>query len=1125
MARLGLATAGAVAGFAIGGPLGAGLLGAQLGFAAGSIAGNILFPPPGQTHEGPRLNDLTVTSSAYGRPIPIGYGRMRYGGNVVWSPGIKERRNEEEVGGKGGQTQTTVSYSYTADFRAVLCEGPAAAVLKIWADGKLIADFTGSGPIFTTKVSRGNIRINLGAESQLPDPAEQADKGIANAPAYRGLVSLVFDDMPLEDFGNRIPQVTAEVAFAASETFPTATLTPTGPGLLYAELQPGGRTYINHGGDGEVTRIDLVGQRELITADLPDFNNPVTNFPAIDGEGNFYNATETGLNQWHLRRYDGTTFAQIGDEVLMRDPVTGSPIVSSVGWDEDRVFGGNILADGTVGSELLFLSESGGSSEVVAASTDTLEVIAHYFLATGLSKGMAVDAERHLWVHTANNGGDIELYRIDPVLGTVAASHTIAGETGGLITYEASTNALVIGNGATLLRWSIDTQTIEARLDGISYEAGNRNEAAFWNGPSAAGRLYLQDAANGDFTEYDVVNMVVVRNWQNSEFGLSGDVEFALYDPVHHAVIGRNVITGQLVWRFLDRKTGGDVTLRSIVEDVSARVGLTVGADIDATALTDTFPGYVVDRRMAARRALEPLASAFFFRSVETDFQVKFPKRGGASVFAVPEEDLGAHAGHGGEIALLAETIEQEVDLPEVLDLVYADPKADYQAMTQGAKRSREVVNTRRRASLNFPGALDNGAAARIVEKMLFLEWLARKPVDFTLSWQYARLDPADVGSVTADGVTRTVELDNTDFGADGVIRLRAIPEDGEVHASAATGSDAVGVPAQAVTLAGPSALHLLDTPLLRDQDEGLGIYVAAGAFGDESWPGASVYRSNDGIDFGPLTFVPSSRNAGHGYAAAALADGPTRIWDRSNSVTLRLFRGSLASDTELNVLNGANALLLGDEVVQFAGATLNADGSYTLSTLLRGRRGTEWATATHVLGERVVVLSASTLLKVPLDSVDLNISRFYKAVTVGGSLAEAERKTLKLLGRAMMPLSPADIRGARDGSPSDWIVTWKRRTRVGGAWRDGVDVPLSEESEAYEVDIIAAGSPDVARSITAAVSAGGSVVIPGNRQAVYSDADQIADFGAVQGVLTVKVYQLSALVGRGFAGAATLAP
>jgi hypothetical protein len=74
----------------------------------------------------------------------------------------------------------------------------------------------------------------------------------------------------------------------------------------------------------------------------------------------------------------------------------------------------------------------------------------------------------------------------------------------------------------------------------------------------------------------------------------------------------------------------------------------------------------------------------------------------------------------------------------------------------------------------------------------------------------------------------------------------------------------------------------------------------------------------------------------------------------------------------------------------------------------------------------------------------------------------------------------------------------------------DGVDVPLNEESERYEVDVM--NGANIVQTIAATTPT-----------ASYSAAQQMADFGSAQNALSVRVYQLSASVGRGWPGATTI--
>jgi hypothetical protein len=64
-------------------------------------------------------------------------------------------------------------------------------------------------------VAKGGLRFRFhpGSETQLPDPLIEAHVGEGRAPAHRGLCTIVFEDLPLADVGNRIPNLTAEVTF------------------------------------------------------------------------------------------------------------------------------------------------------------------------------------------------------------------------------------------------------------------------------------------------------------------------------------------------------------------------------------------------------------------------------------------------------------------------------------------------------------------------------------------------------------------------------------------------------------------------------------------------------------------------------------------------------------------------------------------------------------------------------------------------------------------------------------------------------------------------------------------------------------------------------------------------
>jgi hypothetical protein len=214
-------------------------------------------------------------------------------------------------------------------------------------------------------------------------------------------------------------------------------------------------------------------------------------------------------------------------------------------------------------------------------------------------------------------------------------------------------------------------------------------------------------------------------------------------------------------------------------------------------------------------------------------------------------------------------------------------------------------------------------------------------------------------------------------------------------------------------------------------------------------------------------------------------------------------------------VLAGANAAALrrddgACEVIQFANAELVGEGTYLLSRLLRGQLGSEWAIADPLpAGARFVLLDRA--LVPAARSVDLLGRSFdYRVGPAAVDVADASMTALSATvgPTALLPWSPAHLRGAREAGGVR--IRWVRRTRRGGDSWEAADVPLSEEREAYRVQILDGAL--VVRTIET-----------GAPEALYATADELADFGTPQSSLSVRVAQISALVGPGRFRAATL--
>jgi GTA TIM-barrel-like domain/Putative phage tail protein len=203
MASIILSAAGASAGNFMYGTIGA-TLGQLLGAGIGNLIDNHLFASNTNTQSfGARLKDLSIQSASYGGMIPVVYGCVRISGNIIWASPIREVKKSQthSIGSSktGKVTRTHTEYSYFANIAIALCEGSIKGIGHVWANNALL------------NLSLYTMRIYKGSEEQLPDPLIEAQQGINQTPAYRGLAYVVFEDFPLSDFANILPNFTFEV--------------------------------------------------------------------------------------------------------------------------------------------------------------------------------------------------------------------------------------------------------------------------------------------------------------------------------------------------------------------------------------------------------------------------------------------------------------------------------------------------------------------------------------------------------------------------------------------------------------------------------------------------------------------------------------------------------------------------------------------------------------------------------------------------------------------------------------------------------------------------------------------------------------------------------------------------
>jgi hypothetical protein len=240
-------------------------------------------------------------------------------------------------------------------------------------------------------------------------------------------------------------------------------------------------------------------------------------------------------------------------------------------------------------------------------------------------------------------------------------------------------------------------------------------------------------------------------------------------------------------------------------------------------------------------------------------------------------------------------------------------------------------------------------------------------------------------------------------------------------------------------------------------------------AMWQKPWTGQAVYASPETTGYDLRATVRQAANAGR--LAAALGAGFEGRFDKAASIEVELFDGEAASFSRIQVLNGANALAMRArngqwEIAQFETAEEIAPGHWRFSSLLRGQLGTgDAAGAGADIGASVVLLDGA-VVSAGLKPGEAGLSLNWRAGPASEDFSSETMVTQSATGgvRALLPLSPVHLK-CRRASSGDLELNWVRRSRIDADDWNAAEVPLGEESERYQVEILNAGGTVVRRA------------------------------------------------------------
>ncbi|CAN7512951.1 baseplate multidomain protein megatron [Bosea sp. LjRoot237] len=535
------------------------------------------------------------------------------------------------------------------------------------------------------------------------------------------------------------------------------------------------------------------------------------------------------------------------------------------------------------------------------------------------------------------------------------------------------------------------------------------------------------------------------------------------------------------------------VTLDRLVRAILADYGLPVP---DELAIDGFVDGYVLDRPISARQALEPLAQAFGFDASMSSGKLAFRGRAATIARALSADDLVLD--RDGQPFELRRA--QESELPRELRLAHIDGNDDYR---QATARSRRLAGAARRENaVELPVITRRAEGQRLADQRLQEIWAGRETLELELSPRCVDLEAGDVVSLDVTGQARLFRLTRISDGPTRRASARAVEP--AIYRGAAAGAvEGVRPPKVRPRIAGRPDALILDLPIVRETPPPL---QSLAAFADP-WPGGlAIWRAAEGMPFALAGVVEAPSIMGE--TLTELVPGPLWRTDRLASVDVRLRGGSLASVAPEAALAGGNALAFIDaagevEIVTAARVELIGARTFRLSQMVRGLGGSESAASRMLApGARVVVLDGAAVpLTTSLDDIGRHVR--YRIGPPNADVAAASMRELSAtVGTApLRPLAPVRVSARR--LSTGIALNWIRRSRFGGDSWETAEVPLGEDTERYRVTIRAGGAP--VRIVEVDVPA-----------MLYEEVQEFADFGSPQAALDVELAQLSVVAGSG---------
>jgi GTA TIM-barrel-like domain/Putative phage tail protein len=506
--------------------------------------------------------------------------------------------------------------------------------------------------------------------------------------------------------------------------------------------------------------------------------------------------------------------------------------------------------------------------------------------------------------------------------------------------------------------------------------------------------------------------------------------------------------------------------------------------------------GFIIDKLSSLRNLIDPLSTLFSFDVCFTSGHLRFHHRQHKSVATIDINDC--------VIDQQPDAIEQQsaqaADLPHTLTLNVSDSTYDYRPISVLAQYP--LAASKRDSMADIAVMTYRAHAKQLADIWLNDLWAGRHVFTFKLSYRHYHLEIGDTITLLFRGMTYLAHIERIEDGLFRTIEARSINPDIYNYRA----YDEQPITYAAPSLPGPPHYCVLDLAIAPSSPISLQ-YLAVYA---DPWVSSfSLYRQN-GQSFELAQIIAQPSNIG--TLLTPLPSGPTDIFDRASIFTVQC-PFALSSVSSLDVLNGKNlAAIRGDdgawEIIAFAHAELIAPQTYKLSNLLRGLGGQNYLADRVTPAGSCFVLLDQSIVNLLSGVSNLGVAQTWRLGPSSrdyGDQSYVQFSTTPT-SLALKPFAPCHLTATKVNN--DIIISFKRRGRIDADGWEALDIPLGEDTMAFELDIIKAGQ--IIRTLSST-----------SQEFVYSFAQQQIDFSSQLNAVDVSLYQISASVGRGFAAQA----